>query len=91
VRPDRASPVKQGEHQEYIDLLSLSRQSLQNKQCFHNQLYAYLSAARNTVKNNYQQRRRARLAIDFSTDRAHVSDVLGACVMITSALHSYRG
>jgi len=30
---------KQGEHQEYIDLLFLSRQSLQNKQCFHNTGY----------------------------------------------------
>ena len=29
----------------------LSRQSLQNKQCFHN-LYAYLSAARNRKNNN---------------------------------------
>jgi hypothetical protein len=27
----RASPAKQGEHQEYIDVLSLHRQSLQNK------------------------------------------------------------
>src|SRR5277367_3126817 len=36
-----------------------------------------------------QQNRRARLAIDFSTDWAcilHASDVLGVCVMITSAL-----
>jgi hypothetical protein len=36
-----------------------------------------------------QQNRRARLAIDFSTNWAcisHASDVLGACVMITSAL-----
>jgi hypothetical protein len=32
VRRDRASPVKQGERQEYIDVLSLHRQSLQNKQ-----------------------------------------------------------
>jgi hypothetical protein len=47
VRRGRASPAKQGERQEYIDVLSLHRQSLQNKQCFHN-LYAYLSAARNT-------------------------------------------
>jgi hypothetical protein len=45
VRRDRASPAKQGEHQEYIDVLSLHRQSIQNKQCFHN-IYAYLSAAR---------------------------------------------
>jgi hypothetical protein len=29
--------AKQGEHQEYIDVLSPHRQSLQNKQCFHNQ------------------------------------------------------
>jgi hypothetical protein len=28
VRRDRASPAKQGEQQEYIDLFSLSRQSL---------------------------------------------------------------
>jgi hypothetical protein len=35
-QPSRASPAKQGENQEYIDLFSLSRQSLQNKQCFHN-------------------------------------------------------
>jgi hypothetical protein len=34
------------ERREYIDVLSLHRQSLQNKQCFHN-LYAYPSAARN--------------------------------------------
>jgi hypothetical protein len=36
-----------------------------------------------------QRNRRARLAIDFSTDWAcvsHASDVLGVCVMITSAL-----
>src|SRR5271154_3534489 len=36
-----------------------------------------------------QQSRRTRLAIDFSTDWAcvsHASDVLGVCVMITSAL-----
>src|SRR5271163_1286754 len=36
-----------------------------------------------------QQSRRARLAIDFFTDWAcvsHVSDVLGVCIMITSAL-----
>ena len=44
----RRPPAKQGEHQEYIDLLSLHRQPLQKKQCFHNQ-YAYLSA----VRNNY--------------------------------------
>src|SRR2546423_1940335 len=44
MRQARASPVrrpggpaKQGVHQEYIVLLSLHRQSLQNKQCFHNQ------------------------------------------------------
>jgi hypothetical protein len=48
VRRDRAPPAKQGKRQEYIDVLSLHRQSLQNKQCFHN-LYAYLSAARNNV------------------------------------------
>jgi hypothetical protein len=48
VRRGRASPAKQGERQEYIDVLSLHRQSLQNKQCFHN-LYAYLSAARNKM------------------------------------------
>jgi rubrerythrin len=42
VRRDRALPAKQGERQEYIDVLSLHRQSLQNEQCFHN-LYAYLS------------------------------------------------
>jgi hypothetical protein len=47
---DGASPPKQGVHQEYIDVLSLHRQSLQNKQCFHNPVYAYLSAARNTGK-----------------------------------------
>jgi hypothetical protein len=38
---------------------------------------------------NCQQSRRARLAIDFSTGWActsHASDVLGMCVMITSAL-----
>jgi hypothetical protein len=29
-----------------------SRQSLQNKQCFHN-LYAYLSAARNMFHSNH--------------------------------------
>ena len=46
MRRDRAPPAKQGKHQEYIDDLSLHRQSLQNKQCFHN-LYAYLSAVRN--------------------------------------------
>jgi hypothetical protein len=35
----RAGPAyKQGKHQEYIDFLFLSRQSLQNKQCFHNQV-----------------------------------------------------
>jgi hypothetical protein len=45
---DGASPLKQGVHQKYIDVLSLHRQSLQNKQCFHNPVYAYLSAARNT-------------------------------------------
>jgi hypothetical protein len=44
---DGASPPKQGVHQKYIDVLSLHRQSLQNKQCFHNPVYAYLSAARN--------------------------------------------
>ena len=33
----RASPAKQGERQEYIDLFSLYRESRQNKQCFHNQ------------------------------------------------------
>src|SRR5271163_880651 len=38
-----------GEHQEYIDLLFLSRQSLQSKQCFHNQFHVHLSAARNTI------------------------------------------
>jgi hypothetical protein len=43
----RASPPKQGVHQKYIDVFSLHRQSLQNKQCFHNPVYAYLSAARN--------------------------------------------
>jgi hypothetical protein len=48
VRRARASPAKAGrERQKYIDVLSLYRRSLQNKQCFHN-LYAYLSAARNT-------------------------------------------
>src|SRR5436305_15100040 len=31
------TPAKQAGHQEYIDVLSLHRQSLQNKQCFHNQ------------------------------------------------------
>jgi hypothetical protein len=46
VRRDRTPPAKQGKRQKYIDVLSLDRQSLQNKQCFHN-LYAYLSAARN--------------------------------------------
>jgi hypothetical protein len=49
MRQDRASPAKQGGHQEYIDVLSLYRQSLQNKQCFHN-IYAYLSAARNSAE-----------------------------------------
>ena len=37
----------------------------------------------------HQQNRRTRPAIDFSTDWAcisHASDVLGVCVMITSAL-----
>ena len=48
-QPSRASLAKQGENQEYIDLFSLSRQSLQNKQCFHNQFYAYLSAACNSL------------------------------------------
>jgi hypothetical protein len=36
-----------------------------------------------------QQNRRTRLATDFSTDGAcvlHAYDVLGACVMVTSAL-----
>ena len=37
VRRGRASTAKQGERQEYTDLFSLHRQSLQNKQCFHNQ------------------------------------------------------
>jgi hypothetical protein len=41
-------PAKQGEYQEYMDVLSLYRQYLQNKRCFHNQIYAYLSTARNT-------------------------------------------
>jgi hypothetical protein len=31
-----------------MDVLSLYRQYSQNKRCFHNQMYAYLSAARNT-------------------------------------------
>jgi hypothetical protein len=30
----RASLAKQGEHQEYLDVISLPRQSLQNKQFF---------------------------------------------------------
>jgi hypothetical protein len=42
----RGVASKQGKRQEYTDVLSLHRQSLQNKQCFHN-LHAYLSAARN--------------------------------------------
>jgi hypothetical protein len=50
VRRDKASPAKQGERQEYIVVLSLHRQLLQNKQYFHN-LYAYLSAARNSGDN----------------------------------------
>ena len=37
VRRYRALPANQGKRQEYIDVLSLHRQSLQNKQCFHNQ------------------------------------------------------
>jgi hypothetical protein len=45
----RASPLKQGVYQKYIDVFSLHRQSLQNKQCFHNPVYAYLSAARNRL------------------------------------------
>ena len=60
MRRGRASPAKQGERQEYIDVLSLHRQSLQNKQCFHN-LYVYLSAARNRfnpVKDRKMQQER---------------------------------
>jgi hypothetical protein len=55
----------------------LSRQSLQNKQCFHN-LYAYLSAAR----NRYEMVRNATLGIIFfgtphrGSDKAVYSKVL---------------
>jgi len=48
----------------------------------------------NAVLGHYcRQGRRARLAIDFSTGCvcvSHASSVLGVCVMITSALQSYR-
>ena len=54
MRQDRAPLAKQGERQEYIGVLSLHSQSLQNKQCFHN-LYAYLSAARNKKYGNALQ------------------------------------
>ena len=37
-----------------------------------------------------QQSRRAGLAINVSTDRACVSHAFEVCVMVTSALQSYR-
>jgi hypothetical protein len=45
--------VESGFH-EYIYVLSFHRQSLQNKQCFHN-IYTYLSAARNNRQAPYGQ------------------------------------
>ena len=53
-------------------------------------LWAWQKSAKGVDRQDIcQQSRRARLAIDFSTGWAcasHASDVLGACVMITSAL-----
>jgi hypothetical protein len=70
VRRDRASPAKQGKRQKYIDVLSISRQSLQNKQCFHN-LYAYLSAARNT----HEMHAREVHAYEMHAREVHVCEV----------------
>jgi hypothetical protein len=39
---------RRDENQDYTDLLSLSRQGLQNKQCFHDRSYVHLSATLNT-------------------------------------------
>jgi hypothetical protein len=39
---------RRDENQDYTDLLSLSRQGLQNKQCFHDRSCVRLSATRNT-------------------------------------------
>src|SRR5271163_3750501 len=58
-----------GEHQEYIDLISLSRQ---NKQYFHNQFYAYLSAARNSLIGTKVSLPRLRSSGDLEALSKHV-------------------
>ena len=49
-----ASPANQGKHQEYIDVFPIHRQSLQNKQCFHNQyMHTCLLRATKSTKSMY--------------------------------------
>jgi hypothetical protein len=84
VRQDRASPAKQGERQGYIDILSLHRQSLQNKQCFHN-LYAYLSAARNNMYSSLEHRHHRVKSVNVSvSDFCGVGDgeIEEACLLV---------
>jgi hypothetical protein len=52
-------------------------------------VFRVIETACKTLVTGCKQNRRARLAIDFSTDWAcvsHASGVLGVCVMITSTL-----